>query len=86
MARPPRREALQGGRNLRWPAITLGALVAGILAAGGGRAASALLPRGSAAASVAYIAVALLLAGGAGVVLGTSDLLRSRWLSLRGRR
>lgn len=67
---------------LSWPLLTVGALVAGILAVGGGRAASNFFPRDSDAALLTQIVVALVLAGGAGVTLGTSDLLRSHWHSL----
>jgi hypothetical protein len=69
--------------SIGWPALTVGALVAGILAMGVGRAASSLFPRDSEAALLAHIIVALTIAGSAGLGLGTSGALRDRWRTIR---
>jgi hypothetical protein len=70
---------------LGWPTLAGGAVLAGIIATGGGRVASMVFAKDSDVALIAHIVVALVLAGGAGVVLGTGDLLWTRWRSV-GRR
>lgn len=80
-----RRETEISRSALSWPALTLGAFVAGILAVGAGRAASSLFARDSDAALLAQIIVAIAFAGGAGITLGTGDVLRARWRTLRRR-
>lgn len=78
-----RRRVEKARRTPHWGVIAVGALVAGILAAGVGRAVSLTLPRDSEAAGVTQIVIALVVACGAGLTLGTSDLLRDRWHTLR---
>jgi hypothetical protein len=80
-----RREAETPRSTLSWPALTLGAFLAGILAVGAGRAASSLFARDSDAALVTQIIIGIAFAGGAGFTLGTSDVLRARWRILRRR-
>jgi Mg/Co/Ni transporter MgtE len=81
-----KRQRAETSRNtLSWPALTVGALLAGILAIGVGRVFSFLFPGDSEAALVTHIAVAVIIACGAGLTLGTSDLLLDRWRKLRRR-
>lgn len=80
-----RRQAEPSRRTRSWPALTVGSFLAGILAMGVGRAFGLFFPQDSNAALVAHVAVAVALAGGAGLTIGTSDLLRARWRELRNR-
>lgn len=68
-----------------WPALAVGALLAGILAMGFGRAAGSLFPRDSEAALLVHILVALALAvaGGAGLAFGSGGAIRDRWRTIR---
>jgi hypothetical protein len=80
-----RREAETSASTPSWPTLSLGAFLVGILALGAGKAAGSLVGRDSEAALLTQIIVALAFAGGAGVALGVSDLLRARWRAVHRR-
>jgi hypothetical protein len=77
------RESSDG--TLNWSALTVGAVVAGILAMGAGRAASSLFARDAETALLAHIIVSLAIAGGVGLTLGSGSALGDLWRTIRSK-
>jgi hypothetical protein len=77
-----RQRADPSSESFDWPRLTVGALVAGIIAMGAGRAAGSLF-KDSDAALLTHLIVALAIAGTAGFTIGAGGAWLDRWHIIR---